>query len=526
MSLPFKYITSFSESIAVSKIKQEDLSSFASLDPLKGIMPKDIDLEKNIDLLGVVFNAAVANKFNKNGDGIDSKTAVAIKDYFIHKPTNIEHNKKNIVGHIVGASLSDFETNELIESSDAEKLSESFNIALSAVIYRSVNPDFAELVENSVDEDDSNYQAVSASWEIGFNDYAIAIGGKDLGTCQIIVGQEKDHYAQYLKCHGGNGRTEEGQEVNRLIIGDIYPIGIGFTANPAADVKGLVTIEEDTLENEGDDSEAGIYEKIEINNNIFKEKTSHSEKDDVILSKNQKPEHTMEKEILLQLTETLEAQASEKKLSQEAIANITKVFHDAIIQKSDQWEADKAALESDKEELLKASEESSKLVEDLKTEVASVSEELQKIKTEVSAREQSDKFNERMGELDDMFDLEDEDRIVLASELKELASDSYDDYKEKLSIVWKHKTKAFKQEQEKIYQEKLEEEVQKRLAELSEKGTEAEASSEEVAEEAIENVEAEEDSVTNNDASSAKEELSLKEKFKQAFNKDNVTIQL
>jgi hypothetical protein len=131
-----------------------------------------------------------------------------------------------------------------------------------------------------------------------------------------------------------------------------------------------------------------------------------------------------------------------------------------------------------------------------------------------------------MGELDDMFDLEDEDRIVLASELKELASDSYDDYKEKLSIVWKHKTKAFKQEQEKIYQEKLEEEVQKRLAELSEKGTEVEASSEEVAEEAIENVEAEEDSVTNNDASSAKEELSLKEKFKQAFNKDNVTIQL
>ena len=84
MALPFKYITNFTESIAVSQIKQEELSSFASLDPLKDIMPKDIDLEKNIDLVGVVFNAAVANKFNKNGDGIDSKTAVAIKDYFIH----------------------------------------------------------------------------------------------------------------------------------------------------------------------------------------------------------------------------------------------------------------------------------------------------------------------------------------------------------------------------------------------------------------------------------------------------------
>ena len=43
---------------------------------------------------------------------------------------------------------------------------------------------------------------------------------------------------------------------------------------------------------------------------------------------------------------------------------------------------------------------------------------------------------------------------------------------------------------------------------------------------AIENVETEEDTVANNDASSAEEELSLKEKFKKAFNKDNVTIQL
>ena len=526
MALPFKYITNFTESIAVSQIKQEELSSFASLDPLKDIMPKDIDLEKNIDLVGVVFNAAVANKFNKNGDGIDSKTAVAIKDYFIHKPTNIEHNKKKIVGHVVGASLSDFETNELIEPSEAEQASGPFNIALSAVVYKSANPEFAQLVEDSVDEENVNYQMVSASWEIGFNDYAIAIGGKDLDKCRIVAGEEKHAYSEFLKSYGGNGRTDDGEEVSRLIIGDIYPIGIGFTANPAAEVKGLAVIEEELSRQEKEGSEAEVYERIEIYNNIFEEKTSHSEKGDVILCKNQKPEQIMEKEILSQLTETLEAQASEKKLSQEAIANITKVFHDAIIQKSDQWEADKVALESEKEELLKASEESSKLIEELKTEVASVSEELEKIKTEVSAREDSDRFNERMSELDDMFDLEDEDRIILASELKGLAPEGYGEYKEKLSVVWKHKTKAFKEEQEKIYQEKLEEEVQKRLAELSEKGTEVEASSEEVAEEAIENVEAEEDSVANNDASTAEEELSLKEKFKQAFSKDNVTIQL
>ena len=66
---------------------------------------KNIDLEKNIDLLAVAFNAAVVNRFNKNGDGIDSETAVAVKDYFVHKPTNIEHDRDKIVGHIVSAGF-------------------------------------------------------------------------------------------------------------------------------------------------------------------------------------------------------------------------------------------------------------------------------------------------------------------------------------------------------------------------------------------------------------------------------------
>jgi hypothetical protein len=131
-----------------------------------------------------------------------------------------------------------------------------------------------------------------------------------------------------------------------------------------------------------------------------------------------------------------------------------------------------------------------------------------------------------MSELDDMFELEDEDRVIIASELKGIKEvKAYDEYKSKLSVTWNHKTKAFKEEQEKLFNEKLEAEVQKRLGELSDKET-VEASSEEVAEEAIENAEAEEEAVANNNADSAQEDLSLREQFKQAFSKDNVTIQL
>lgn len=527
MDLPFKHTTRFHQDISLANLEEEQFISSASLESLKSMAPEGIDFEKNIDLVGVAFNAAVANKFNKNGDGIDTATAVAIKDYFIHKPTNIEHQKQKVVGHIVGASLSSYGDNQIITAEEAMQKDGPFNIALSAVVYKTVNKDFAELVEKSVDENSEFYHKVSASWEIGFNDYAIALGSENLHESEVIEGDKKEEYKQFLKAYGGNGRTDEGIEVHRLIMGDIYPLGIGFTANPAADVKGLTKFEDDKKQLEVKTKKVFSFDRLKIKNNIFEEKSSHSQKDDVIFNKNHKPTIIMEKEILQQVTETLEAQASSKKLSEEAIANITKVFHDAIVQKNDQWQQDKESLLKEKEELVKASEESAKELESLKEELAGVNQQISELKTEICAREEAEKFTERMSELDDVFELEDEDRIILASEVKAISSEeSYAEYKEKLAVVWKHKTKAFKEEQERVISEKIEAEVQKRLSDLSEKQDSSEASeaSEEEVEEVIESVQAEEADVSNNDAAAAQEELSLRDKFKQAFNKESVNI--
>lgn len=527
--LPYKYITSFEESIAVQQNDGDQIISSASLDSLKELAPENIDFEKNIDLVGVAFNAAVANRFNKNGDGIDTATALAIKDYFIHKPTNIEHQKQKVVGHIVGASLSSYGDNQIIAAEDASSTDEPFNIALSAVVYKTVNPDFAELIEKSTDKDSDFYQTVSASWEIGFNDYAIAVGSKNLKESKIVPREQRDEYSKFLKAYGGNGRTDKGEEVYRLILGDIYPIGIGFTSNPAADVQGVILLNEEEYEKEDEENEASM-DVLKIKNNFLQEKSSHLHKGDVIINKNHKPKHIMEKEILDQVTETLEAQASSKKLSEEAIANITKVFHDAIIDKSEKWQQEKEDLQKEKEELAKAQEASAEELENMKTKLSEVSEELATIKTEVAAQQEAELFNERMSELDDDFLLEDEDRVLLASELKKLESseEAYAQYKEKLNVVWKHKTKAFQEEQEKIFKQKIEEEVEKRLASLaseSEAQSQTSEASEEAAEEVIESAEAEEEAVANNNAESIEQEISLREKFKQSFSKDSVQIQ-
>ena len=69
--------------------------------------------------LGAAFNAAVVNKFNRNGDGIDSETAVDLIEYFVNKPTNIEHKKQKVVGHIVNAGFTDADKNKIIGNAAA-----------------------------------------------------------------------------------------------------------------------------------------------------------------------------------------------------------------------------------------------------------------------------------------------------------------------------------------------------------------------------------------------------------------------
>lgn len=530
MKLPFKYTASFANDIELKSFNKDSIST-ASLEDLKSIIPEGIDFEKNIDLIGVAFNAAVANRFNKNGDGIDSKTAVAIKDYFIHKPTNIEHQRSKVVGHIVGASFSTYGDNQIISDEEIEKFatgSNAFNIALSAVIYKGVNPDFAALVEKSTDQSSEFYHKVSASWEIGFNDYAIALGSQDLAKAEIVEDEDlKEDLSKHLKAYGGTGKTDDGTEIYRLIKGDIYPIGIGFTANPAAAVKGLVSSKPEQQQPEDGTLSSEHFEKIKISEIKCEEKISQKEKDNVNSYNIQKPNSIMEQEILEQFKEVLEANASSKKLSEEAVANMTKIFHDAIVEKSTQWQSEKEAMETEKDTLQETAESQAKELEELKIKLQSTEEELETIKSEVAAAEAVEHFNNRMSELDDTFELEDEDRQLIAAELKELDSEeAYATYKEKLEVLWKHKTKSFKEEQEKAIQEKIEAAVQERLnSEASSETSEETQTEEEVVEEAIENAEVEEEALANNNGSTTEESLSIREKFAKAFSEDNVTIQ-
>ena len=223
-------------------------------------------------MLGVAFNAAVVNKFNRNGDGMDTETAIAYTPNFVHKPTNIEHDKEKVVGHIVDAGFSSFDTSEVLSAEEVKNKNTPFNIALGAVIYKSVNKNFTNLVESSLDPESSSYKKVSASWEIGFSDYVLAVGSDELKDAKIISDPEKiQEMKGFLRSYGGTGKTDKGESIYRLIKGQIYPLGIAYTLNPAADVKGLYSEKAEVEKVFINDKRDNISQKINLNVNITKD---------------------------------------------------------------------------------------------------------------------------------------------------------------------------------------------------------------------------------------------------------------
>jgi hypothetical protein len=506
--MSYKYTTTFEAEVFSCDIGGQSFISKASLSNLESLVPNGINFKDNIDLMGVAFNAAVVNTFNRNGDGIDTDTAIAYTKNFIHKPTNIEHEKEKIVGHIASAGYSDYGTSKILEEEEIRGSSKPFNIALGAVVYKSANPDFAQALEKSVDEQGPYYNSISTSWEVGFSEFSLAVGSTNIGECEIIEDEKRlKEMSGYLKAYGGSGYTDDGKPVNRLIKGKIYPLGIGYTSNPAADVKGVFMKMED-------EKTVTIRDKRDKN-------ISQSKKTNVNLKKNK---NSMEIEnVISELKDLL----GEKKFSQEAIASMTSTFADAIKEKDEAFRAELKQTKEDKEALANEHAELKSSVEELKAKFEDAQTKIADYEAAQKAEEVVARFNERMDSLDQKFDLEDEDKEFLAQELKsvEESEEAFASFEAKMGLVWKHKNKESKAEFEKQIQARIQEEVEKRLTKA---GVAKEQAEESVAtkteEEILDDVKSEEVAIANSNETLSREVESLKDKFSAAFDRSNIEI--
>lgn len=539
----FLYRTKFDNIVTASlNFDNNILLSQASLEPLRSIIPSSVNLEKNVDLVGAAFNAAVVNRFNKNGDGIDTNTAIAFKKYFIHKPTNIEHKKQRVVGHIVNSAFSSYGENKILSDEDVKGTLNPFNIALAAVVYKTVDRNFADALMDSNDPESALYEKISASWEIGFNEYYVAVGSLDLKQAEIITKKEQiDEFKKYLRGFDGPGYMNDGTPVYRLVTGRIYPLGIGFTTNPAADVQGVViddgtsamktdnddnddeNEEEDEDENEMETEEAESYEVnsidlLSFNNKIFSQK----EKQPVNNTKTK----TMDLEQILSALKTVLAEKQEStKFSEEAVASISAKIAESIKLKNDEIKQEMEKAEVAKAEAVAQAEQFKKDLEENNKKLTETVAKLEELQNTISAQAAQELFSSRMSSLDSEYDLDEVDRQYLAKEVSALANtdEAFASYKEKLAVLFRHKNKASKLDQDKIFQEKLEAELAKRMGQVKTQPTEVVEKTVEV-ETALANAKREEPAIPAQSITPSETKTSWKERLGKAFSKENVTV--
>ncbi len=505
-----KYTATFDfEVTACEEIGGLNISN-ANIDNLRSLIPTSVDLDKNVDLMGVAFNAAVVNEFNKNGDGMSTQTAIDSVQQFVHKPTNVEHDKKKIVGHIVNAGFSDYSDSTILVNVDESK-KDPFNIALGAVVYKTVDRDFFETLRRSTDPKSKTRNTVSASWEVGFSEYKIAVGSKNLKDAEII--SDPDQIMEMkgmLRAFGGKGVTDDGTPIYRLIVGNVYPLGIGFTLKPAANVQGVISddFKEQEKNNNSNKSQASDLK-------IINDKISQNLKNTVNNTK------IMDLETLLS---EIKASLTEKKFSEEAIAGMTATFADAIKQKDDEYKASLEAAEQEKAEIASAREELQNSVESIKEELKAAQERIEKFESEKAAEEAVARFNSRMEEVDSIYELEESDSSFIAEKIKGLneSDEAFASFKDELAVFWASKNKEAKAKQEEAIAARVEKEIEKRLnkSEASEETTE-EAEVEVDVEEALKNAEATEESLPNNNEVQASSKT-FKDKFAAAFSRENI----
>ena len=500
--MEFKYNTTFAN-IQIKPVVSEDKDkylSLASIANLKKFLP-DVDTSKNIDLLPIAFDACVVNRVNKNGDVINSATAAEMVKNFINKPINIEHDRSRVVGCILTANFSKFGNNESLAELDVKNMKEPFYITLGGVMWKIINPQLANLIEESNDPSSENYMKVSASWELGFSDYDLVLldnNNKNLEDAKFITDEgQKDKLSKNLKALGGTGKIDNNTYIYRQVIGDVIPLGIGLTSNPAADVQGVATKDNDKIAIIDVKLKEDESESSSINENNISQNDEITVNQEGVINR-----IIMKIENINQITDEL--------LKQVKASSVTDFIQEELKKASEVFVAEK----NEKDLAIKATNEK---YEALSTESEKIKEELERVKAalikfeeEKVAKANEEAFNLRMASFDEEFDLSDEDRQVLATDIKDLNEESFAGYKNKMAVLMKEKNKAAKKAKE----EEMKKAKASEIKEEVKASTSSEQSATEVVDEVLDNSNVEKNSIPN---STATADVSLREKYSKAF---------
>lgn len=452
MNHNFKYTTRFQTTAEVFKAPKSEKETFASvctasdLSELKAFLPTKEEALKNPDYLYCSFNLFVANQINANGDGVDTKSAIEISKNVKFKPVDLEHNRNFCVGVVSHAGFTEFGTNKVLTEDEVKNKTGPFNVAVSAILWR-ITGDTDRIVEECSDPKSDTYGFVSGSWEIGYNEYCLCVGSKNLDNCSFIT-DEKEIIANeiYLRSNGGDGFLPDGREIYRQIL-DGHFLGLGIVTNPAAAVKGILAMdmEDDTedensevemLEGENEKLKEMIHEILEV---ILEAKEKekmqcaasekNNENNENKISLLEKPPVKTIKETNMKFTNTKELFAHVQEHESEAFAS--KAVCDFITEKlseaNDIYVEEKKARDEAEEKLKQSVADAA----EFKRIVDELTNKLETLETLAREKEAQDIFDARFSALAEVYDLSDKKlSSKIAKEIKELDEEGFAFWKE------------------------------------------------------------------------------------------------
>lgn len=437
-----KYKTRFySSARCLSEDSYNKFLAKASLENLQPIIPAEI--RNRADLIPFAANLFVANLANGNDDMMGTKEALSIYPQFAHTFCDIEHERRALIGHVVNAGVSKFDISkfhagevELITEDEVKDSKEPFNVCVAGCLYRVVAPEAIATIIDSSDPTSTDYLSISLSWEVGFNEYHLAVGSKLLSECEIIDDPELIlKYTKKLRSEGGSGKLEDGRIVSRLLVNEVTPLGLGFTENPAAKVKGI-WVDMSYWDKENDEENVSNAKIAELDKKNETE-SSHLENENVTKDIN----IIMSKKLFTNFEEI--KSLNDGNAEQCSFANMSAIFSAEIEKVNTEW---LKKVNEEKERAIEVQaqlEKSKSTLDTIQAELGRVKEDLRKEQEARATQVAEQLFNERMASFDSEYELTDADRQALATDIQGLDEAAFTKFKTKFAVYAQAKSREF-----------------------------------------------------------------------------------
>ena len=219
----------------------QDNSTIAYASPVLNYVPSEQEIQKTEKFFGSVAenkeqldlyylsSVLVSTGWNKNDDVFDPKETWEARQTPEDKQFNFMHDESDIIGHITGNYVADFEGNA-IEDND-ETAPSQFNIVTTAVLYNSWSDQSLRDRMNNIIEEIEEGDKWFVSMECLFPDFDYALRNSE-GETKVVRREDASAFlTKHLRAYGGTGQYE-GYAVGRLLR-DISFSGKGLVSKPA-----------------------------------------------------------------------------------------------------------------------------------------------------------------------------------------------------------------------------------------------------------------------------------------------------